>query len=154
MFKEMRRKDKFMSLEDSINVLKESEIGILSTICENGYPYGIPLNYVYLNNKIYFHCAVEGQKINNIKKCEKVSFCVTNNVELLPSSFSANFKSVVIFGKTKETNDQEKYNVLFEFIKKYSCEFIEEGKNYIEKKIEKVKVYEIEIEHITGKAKV
>lgn len=152
MFREMRRKDKQLTMEESIEILRNNEIGVLSTICENGYPYGVPLNYVYYNNSIYFHCAKIGQKLDNIKSCDKVSFCVYCDVELLPDKFDTNYKSVILFGKAIEINELEKEEALLKLIKKYSSKFIEEGKNYIEKAKGTALVYKINIEHITGKA--
>lgn len=152
MFREMRRKDKQLSMEESIEILKNNEIGVLSTVCEDGYPYGVPLNYVYYNNSIYFHCAKTGQKLDNIINCDKSSFCVYCDVELLPDKFDTNYKSVVIFGKAAEASEEEKAEALLEFIKKYSSEFMEKGKNYIDKAKNTAKVYKISIEHMTGKA--
>lgn len=152
MFREMRRKDKQLSIEESIEILKNNEVGVLSTICENGYPYGIPLNYVYYNNSIYFHGAKAGQKFDNIDSCSKASFCVYCDVELISDEFDTNYKSVVIFGKASEAGEEEKAEALLELIKKYSGEFIEKGKNYIDKSKNAARVYKIEIEHMTGKA--
>ncbi len=152
MFREMRRKDKQLSMEESIEILKNNEVGVLSTINENGYPYGVPLNYVYFNNSIYFHCAKEGQKLDNINNNEKVSFCVFCDVKLLPDKFDTIYKSVILFGKSKEVNETEKEIALLELIKKYSSKFIEQGKKYVEKSKDTTKVYKISIENITGKA--
>lgn len=152
MFKEMRRKDKQLTMEESIEILKNSEVGILSTICENGYPYGVPLNYAYFNNSVYFHSAKVGQKLDNINLNDKVSFCVTCDIEILPDKFDTNYKSVIVFGRATEINEQEKSEALLELIKKYSNEFIKQGIDYIEKSKGATKVYKINIEHITGKA--
>ncbi len=152
MFREMRRKDKQLSLEESIEVLINNEAGVLSTMCENGYPYGVPLNYVYHNNSIYFHCAKEGQKLDNIKACDKSSFCVYSDVELIPDKFSTKYKSVIIFGNVSEASEEEKEDALLELIKKYSSEFIEKGKKYIENAKDTTRVYKLSIEHMTGKA--
>jgi len=152
MFKEMRRKDKQLPMEESVDILKNAEFGFLSTICENGYAYGVPLNYVYFNDSIYFHCANEGQKIENIKCCDKVSFCVTYDVELVPNDFDTKYKSVVIFGRASEVIEQEKSEALFELIKKYSNEFIDEGRKYIKNFENATRVFKIRIEHLTGKA--
>jgi nitroimidazol reductase NimA-like FMN-containing flavoprotein (pyridoxamine 5'-phosphate oxidase superfamily) len=74
MFREMRRKDRSISSEQAIQLLKNGQYGVLSTIGENGYTYGVPLNYVYHEGNIYFHCAVEGSKIDNIMFNNKVFF--------------------------------------------------------------------------------
>ncbi len=67
MFKKMRRKEKELAKEEVVKILLEGEYGILATIGENNYPYTTPLNYVYHNNAIYLHGALEGHKIDNIK---------------------------------------------------------------------------------------
>ncbi len=95
MFKEIRRKEKKLNNEESISLLKESNYGILSVCLNNGYAYGVPLNFVYNNGAIYFHCAKEGQKLEAINENNKVSFSIVNNVELLPSKFDTNYESVI-----------------------------------------------------------
>lgn len=153
MFKEMRRKDREIFNEEIDEILVNGEYGILSTINENGYPYTVPLSYVYYDKCIYFHCAREGQKLENINKNPKVSFCVVVNTEVLPDKFSTKYKSVIAFGEASEVSDEIKETVLFETIKKYSKGFLEEGKKYIEKGKAHTKIIKIDIQHITGKAR-
>lgn len=152
MFRETRRPDKQLTMEENIDILKRGEYGVLSTICDNGYPYGIHLNYVYNNNAIYFHGALEGQKYDNIKNNNKVSFAVAVDVELLPSKFDTKYKSVVIFGRAMEVEMEESKDALLAIIEKYSKEYLEQGQRYIEGSGHKTRVIKIEIEHITGKA--
>lgn len=151
MFREMRRKDRQMSMDESLEMLKNNNEGFLSTLCENGYPYAVPLNYAYFNDCVYFHCARDGQKIDNINSCDKVSFCVTSDIEVMPEEFSTRYKSVILFGKASEVTGQEKDDALLELIKKYSDKFIDEGKKYIERSKNTTRVYRINIEHLTGK---
>ncbi|MBC2581704.1 pyridoxamine 5'-phosphate oxidase family protein [Clostridium sp. DJ247] len=66
MFREMRRKDRELKNDEAIEILKNSEYGILSTVSQNGYPYGVPLSFIFSNNSIYFHSAIEGHKLDNI----------------------------------------------------------------------------------------
>ena len=75
MFKEMRRKERSIDNQQAIELLKKGQYGVLSTVGENGYAYGIPLNYAYHEGNIYFHCAAEGSKLDNIAYNNKVSFC-------------------------------------------------------------------------------
>lgn len=74
MFKEMRRKECSIQNEQAIKLLEDCKYGVLSTVGENGYAYGVPLNYVYHKGNIYFHCAGEGNKLDNIMFNNKVSF--------------------------------------------------------------------------------
>ncbi|EJP6471665.1 pyridoxamine 5'-phosphate oxidase family protein [Clostridium botulinum] len=151
MFKEMRRKEKKLNKEDTISLLEKTNYGTLSICLNDGYAYGIPLNFVYNNGSIYFHCAKEGQKIEAINVNNKVSFSIVNNIELLPSKFTTNYESVVIFGKAYEVFENEKKEALLALINKYSKDYIKEGTDYIEKAHDKTKVIKIEIEHIDGK---
>lgn len=152
MFKEMRRKDKQTTVEESIEALKKADYGVLSTYDSNGYPYATPLNYVYSGNSIYFHCAPVGHKLDNIEACDRVSFCVVSDVEILPDKFDTNYKSVIVFGRAKEITDKEKDDALLELIKKYSKDYVNKGQEYINKAKCSIKVIKIDIEHMSGKA--
>ena len=67
-FREMRRKDRQV-YDDLINeILGKGEYGVISLTGENGYPYGVPVNYAYHNDGIYIHCAKIGHKLDAIKK--------------------------------------------------------------------------------------
>lgn len=153
MFKEMRRKDSEIFNEDIEEILIQGEYGTLSTISEDGYPYAVPLSYIYYDKCIYFHGAKEGNKHQNIENNNKVSFCVVTDTQVLPSEFTTKYKSVVAFGIASEATDDVKETVLFELIKKYSPEFLEEGKKYIQKGKNYTKIVKIDIKHITGKAR-
>ena len=58
MDKEMRRSEKAMTREESMEVLEKAEYGVLSTISTDQTPYGTPINFVYQDGAIYFHCAL------------------------------------------------------------------------------------------------
>ena len=152
MFKEMRRKDREILSKQLEEILFYGEYGTLSTISENGYPYIVPLSYVYYDKCIYFHCAKEGHKLENIKLNNKVSFCVVTDTEVLPSKFSTKYKSVIAFGTASEVTDNLKENILIQLIDKYSKDFLDKGKKYIEKARENTKIIKIDIQHMTGKA--
>ncbi len=153
MFREMRRKDRELGKEEIFEILKKGEYGIFSTISQNGYPYGLPVNYVYTNGSIYFHCAVEGHKLDNIKNNDKVSFCVVGPTQILHDKFSTKYESVIVFGRAIEVSGDEKNRALLELINKYSPDYIEQGKEYIQKKNKDSKVIKIKTEHITGKGR-
>lgn len=153
MFKEMRRKDRELKNDEAIEILKNNSYGILSTVSKNSYPYGVPVSYVFLNNSIYFHCAVKGHKLDNILNNSKVSFCVVGQTCILPDKFSTKYESVVVFGRAVEIFDDEKNTALLEILNKYSPDYIEKGKGYIKNSSKATKVIKISIEHISGKAR-
>jgi nitroimidazol reductase NimA-like FMN-containing flavoprotein (pyridoxamine 5'-phosphate oxidase superfamily) len=153
MFKEMRRKDRNLETIEVAEILKKCNYGVLSTVGENGYAYGVPISYVYINDSIYVHSALEGNKLDNIKFNNNVSFCCIGDTMLLPDKFGTKYESVIAFGKAVEVSDTEKNEALLAFLDKYSSQYIEKGKEYIKNASEKTKVIKISIKHITGKAR-
>lgn len=151
MFKDMRLKDMLMDESKAIALLQTGEYGILASTGENGYSYGTPLNYVYSKGSVYFHCAVEGHKLENIQFNNKVSFCVVGRTEILKKQFDTKYESVIVFGHAEEVNGEEKVNALLDLVDKYSPEFKEAGKKYISAECHKTKVIKIIIDKISGK---
>ena len=151
--KELRRKDRAVSEAEAINLLNKAEYGVLSTVTENGDPYGVPLNFCVINHNIYFHCAVEGQKIDNIKQKKSVSFCTVENTEILPDKFGTKYESVIVSGEVEEVFDMDKQLALEGLLRKYSPEFFDKGIKYIEGLNEKTRVFKITINKLTGKAR-
>lgn len=103
---------------------------------------------------IYFHCAKEGYKIKNIRNNHKVSFCVVADTEVISSQFSTKYKSVIVFGTASEAEDKDIETALLLLVEKYSPAFIDEGKEYVARAKNTTKVVKIDIEHVTGKARV
>ena len=149
----MRRKDRTITQEEAIAVLNRAEYGVLSTVSENGKPYGVPLNFCIDSHSIYFHCAVEGQKIDNIKHNKSVSFCAVGRTEILPDKFSTKFESVIASGEAEEVFAHEKQRALEGLVCKYSPVFMDQGKKYIEALGEKTRVFKIIITNLSGKAR-
>lgn len=151
--KSIRRSDREITIQEAKEVVEKAEYGVLSTIGNDGQPYGVPLSYVYKNDNIYFHCALSGQKLDNIENNAKVSFCVVGKTKVLPDKFGTEYESAVVFGVASEVRGAERHDALLWFLEKYCYEFIEEGKRYIEQKDKATKVFKIEINHISGKAR-
>lgn len=150
---ELRRKDREISKEEALTLLNNCEYGILSTAYKNGEPYGIPLSYCVSDDSIYFHCAVEGKKLEIFKQNNFVSFCVVGSTEILPDIFSTKFESVIVSGKIEEVFKDEKQIGLEVLLHKYSPKFLDEGIAYIAKATKKTKVFRISITSLTGKAR-
>lgn len=153
MFKGMRRSDREISFEEVENLLTEGEYGVLATIGENSYPYAVPLSYVYVDAAVYFHCATIGNKLDNLKYNEKISFCVVGSTKVLPDKFSTEYESAIIYGTATEISGEEKKKALIALADKYSPEFKAEGLQYIDRAIDKTSVVKISIDKVTGKAR-
>jgi nitroimidazol reductase NimA-like FMN-containing flavoprotein (pyridoxamine 5'-phosphate oxidase superfamily) len=113
----------------------------------------VPVSYAYSGGSIYFHCALEGHKLDNVKNNNKVSFCVVGATQVLPESFSTKYESVIVFGKASEVYGDEKRDALMLILKKYSPGFMDKGIEYLKSDSCKTKVIKIEIEHMTGKSR-
>ncbi len=150
--KEMRRKDRQLTTEAALHILETGEYGILSTVGTDGIPYGVPVSYVCQNGIIYFHCAQGvGLKVENMLHQPKVCFTVVGATQVLPEKFSTRYESAIVFGTVREATDKRTGLTLLQ--EKYSPAFPEEGKQHIQSSYEKVAVYEITIEQLTGKGR-
>ncbi len=153
MFRNLRRIKQQLTQEECISVLKNEVRGVLSVLGDNGYPYGVPINYWYSEdeNKIYFHGCREGHKIDSIKKCDKVSFCVYDKGIQVEGKKGLDYKSVIVFGRIKIVDDFDK---TIDICRKLSQQF-DFGDDYIEEEIKKfakfVLCLELTPEHICGK---
>ncbi len=153
MERKIRRVDRAISESETIEILQKGEFGILSTVSIDGQPHGVPINYSYTGDVIYFHCALEGQTVENLEGNNKVSFCVVGKTEVMPEKFGTKYESAIVLGEAFEVTNDEKHNGILELLKKYSSGFIEEGLRYMESTGGKIRVYKIVVESITGKAR-
>ena len=152
MFREMRRKKQALSTEESLAILNRGISGVLAVTGDQGYPYAVPLSYVYDNNKIFFHCALSGHKLDAIAANNKVSFCVVGQDRVMPQEYTTYFRSVIIFGRARILEDPiEKRTALEKFAAKYSPEQETGRLREIDRLFERTCMVEIVIEHITGK---
>ena len=151
MFREMRSKANMLTNEEVENILKTSPNGTLALYGENGYPYSVPVNFVYSDGKIYFHGAAEGYKLDCMKKDPHVSFSVIGKDDIAKENFTTLFSSVIAFGTIRVIDTmEEKIPVLEAMVGKYSAEFMESGKELISKGCGSV-AYELTIDYMTGK---
>jgi nitroimidazol reductase NimA-like FMN-containing flavoprotein (pyridoxamine 5'-phosphate oxidase superfamily) len=148
----MRRIKQLLPKESTEEILKNGMTGALAVTGDNGYPYAVPLNYVFENGNIYFHCAKSGHKLDAIRRHSKVSFCVVEKDQIVPELFATNFRSIIAFGKAKEVEDDaEKIGVMRLFNNKYAPGLSEEGEKEIQKDWKILTVIRIDVEHMSGK---
>jgi nitroimidazol reductase NimA-like FMN-containing flavoprotein (pyridoxamine 5'-phosphate oxidase superfamily) len=152
MFREMRRKKQLLPIEETIAILNKMTSGVLAVSGDDDYPYAVPISYVYHDNKIYFHCALEGHKIDAINRNNKVSFCVIAKDEIIPDHFTTHFRSVIAFGKIHIVEDEtEKMEATRLLANKYSPNREEGFQHEITKSFNHMHILALEIEHLTGK---
>ncbi len=154
MFRKMQRKNKELSLEECIRILKTEKRGVLSVNGDNGYPYGMPMNHWYNeeDGKIYFHCGKAGHRSDALQKDGRVSFCVYDEGCRKSDFWALNIKSVIVFGRIEFIDDKEK---IIDVTTKLSHKFTQDDA-YIQKEIElaahKTLLLVLTPEHICGKS--
>jgi len=153
--REMRRKDRLISKEEAMEVLKKGEYGVLATVDNAGQPYGVPVSYVVLDGFIYFHATnAGGHKFDNFTKNNKVCFTVVGDTEVLPDQFGTMYESAVVFGEASVVDDEAQRLAAFRaFLPKYSAEFMAEGEQYIQNAGPLATIVKISIDEISGKSK-
>ena len=153
MFPKMRRTLQVLPEEVTKQILQRSTSGVLAVSGNDGYPYAVPLSYVYADGKLYFHCAKTGHKIEAIRRSDKASFCVIDQDYVQPEKFTTYYRSVIAFGRIRvlET-EEEKRAALNQLAFKYAPMLSEEARQAgIDQDLAPVLVLVMEIEHITGK---
>ena len=153
MFREVTRKKQCLEKSEIIRILNTKKRGVLSVNGENGYPYGLPINFWYNeeNGCIYFHSGKTGHKVDAVNADNKVSFCVYNEGFRKDGEWALNISSVIVFGKLNVVENSEK---ALEIYRNLSLKFTSDIE-YIDSEIEKFAkntiCYELKPEHITGK---
>lgn len=153
MFREMRRKNQKLTIEECNEILHRGSSGVLAVAGDNDYPYAVPLSYVHLDGKIYFHCAKQGHKLDAIIRNNKISFCVIDQDEIVPEEYTTHFKSVIAFGKIRILEEETEKRTAIELLgRKYAPENTEEElQAAVEKDYAPLCMLELSIEHISGK---
>lgn len=105
----MRRKERAMDEAQAVKLLEEAQLGVLCTAGADGEPYGVPLNYCYVreDNALFFHCANEGRKMENIKSNARVSFTVTGANRIITEKLTTYYESVIVAGRASLVQDDE-----------------------------------------------
>lgn len=153
MFREMIRKKQQMSQEAVVELLKKEPRGVLSVLGDDGYPYGVPIDYWYneTDGKIYFHSGKEGHKVDAIHRCNKASFCVYDEGIREEGDWALHIKSVIVFGHIHIVEDhRQALELTRELSRKYT-----QDETYIQKEIDsfghELLVFYLEPEQISGK---
>lgn len=153
MFHQMRRYKQAIGKEECEEILHQGSFGTLALSGNEEYPYAVPISYIYMDQKLYFHCAKTGHKLDLIKQNSKASFCVVGCDQVVPEEFTTYFSSVIVFGSITILNDEErKYQVIEKLSLKYGPEnTLESVQQEIERHREKFDILEMSVDHMNGK---
>ncbi len=148
----MRRNRQLLPEEESIAILENGTSGVLALSGDSGYPYAVPMSYVYNDRKLYFHSALNGHKIDAIRRNELASFCVIAQDVVVPAEFTTRFRSVIAFGRIRIIDEPvEKRRTAELLAAKYDPDNLGNLDREMEKGFDRMCMIELEIEHLTGK---
>ena len=151
MFREMRRRNQQLSKDACEKILQTAPRGVLAVLGDGGYPYTVPLDFVYEDGRIYFHSAVTGHKLDAIKASDKCSFCVLDEGEQEPGEWWYYFNSVIAFGRIRRVTDE---TTMLHALRKLGNKYFptaEEVEADIARSFSRMAVLELTIEHLCGK---
>ena len=151
-FRDMRRKRQQLSNEESIAILEKATAGTLALLGDEGYPYAVPISYVYHEGKLFFHSALAGHKVDAIRNCDKASFCVIEQDDVQPKKYTTLYRSVIAFGRIHIVEDeQEKLATARMLGNRYNPNDEESLRQEIEIGFSRMLMLRFDIEHLTGK---
>lgn len=152
-FRPMRRFRQLLTEGECAEILERNTSGVLAVLGDGGYPYAVPLSYVYYDGALYFHCAKSGHKLNAIKGCDQVSFCVTDQDLVIPEKYTTCFRSVIAFGRASVMTDEDEIRTAIDRLAmKYAPGDSKENRDQtIERELSTMCMVKIKIEHMSGK---
>ncbi len=167
MFRKMRREKQQLDREETLEILRNGKTAVLALSGDDGYPYAVPVNYVFCEatseakgsddgkplpfGKILFHGAKSGHKFDAIERCEKVSLCVIQKDDVIKEKLTTAYKSVIVFGKARILHDEEE---IFRSAEIFGLRYNDDAqfvREEIRRFFDALCCVEIEIEHATGK---
>jgi len=150
-FRLRRHEREITDIGEIENIIKKAQVCRLGLV-DGDEPYVVPVFFGYEKNALYFHCALEGRKVELIKRNNKVCFEIDTDVEILGKEqacgFTAKYRSVIGVGRAYILdNDNEKIHGLNVLMKQYA----EGDFSFPKEKLDRALVVRIDIESITGK---
>ena len=148
----MRRIRQQLTDEETKRILASGTHGVLAVEGDSGYPYAVPLSYVYADGSLYFHSAVEGHKVDSLRRNAKASFCVVERDDVKPAEYTTYFRSVIVFGHVSMLEDPAEMMAALQMLgERYHPGHPTDAQHEAEKSLRRVLVLRMDIDHLTGK---
>lgn len=153
MFRPMRRSRQALGVDACREVLSRGASGVLALLGDGGWPYAVPLSYAFDGEKLYFHCAREGHKLDAIRREARASFCVVDRDEVAPEEYTTYFRSVIAFGRVRVVEDEAQKRAAIELLARryFPQDSAENRRRAIEREWAGLCILEMDIEHMSGK---
>lgn len=153
MFRPMRRSAQALDGGACVEILERGTSGVLALAGDGGWPYAVPLSYAFDGEKLYFHCAREGHKLDAIRREARASFCVVDRDDVKPAEYTSYFRSVIIFGRVRVLEDEAQKRAAIELLARryFPEDSAENRRRAIEREWAGLCILEMDIEHMSGK---
>ena len=153
MFRPMRRSAQALDGGACVEILERGTSGVLAVLGDGGWPYAVPLSYAFDGEKLYFHCAREGHKLDAIRREARASFCVVDRDDVKPAEYTSYFRSVIIFGRVRVFEDEAQKRAAIELLARryFPEDSAENRRRAIEREWTGLCMLEMDIEHMSGK---
>ena len=153
MFRPMRRSRQALGIDACKEVLSRGTSGVLALLGDGGWPYAVPMSYAFDGEKLYFHCAREGHKLDAIRREARASFCVVDRDEVVPEEYTTYFRSVIAFGRVRVVEDEAQKRAAIELLARryFPQDSAENRHRAIEREWAGLCMLEMDIEHLSGK---
>lgn len=150
----MRRAERELDRAQTLEVLEKCPFGVLSTVDEDGTPYGIPISYALdrASMRVYMHCAAaQGHNLANVGARPRACFTVMGGTKILPEQFSTAYSSVIATGNVRVAGEEEKRRGIELILRKLAPGFVPQGMAYIDEAFDRFEVLALDIEEVRGK---
>lgn len=153
MFRAMRHKRQQLSRAEAEAILERGTSGVLAVAGDDGYPYAVPLSYVYQDGKLWFHSAKSGHKLDAVRREEKASFCVIDQDQVVPEEYTTYFRSAIAFGRVRVLEDEGEVRAAIDLLARryHPGDSQEHRQAAIQKEYSALCMLELTVEHLTGK---
>ena len=148
----MRRQDLVLDREAALSIIDEIHFAVLSLYDSGSKPYAVPLEYVRKGDVLYFHGAKEGRKVGAMKANPWGCAVIIGENELVPERFGRKYQSVIVEGPIELIDDTTvKRQVMAWVVERKSPDHLEKGQKVIEKMLDRVLIYKMQMEVVSGK---
>jgi nitroimidazol reductase NimA-like FMN-containing flavoprotein (pyridoxamine 5'-phosphate oxidase superfamily) len=150
----MRRHRQQLEPAECQAILARHTSGVLALHGDDGYAYAVPVSHLYVpgENRLIFHSASTGHKVESIRRDPKVSFCVIDQDDVQPETYTTWFRSVIAFGQARVIEDPAEARRAIELFGEHYSPGDPDGlSHYIDQQRRQLTVIELAIEHLTGK---
>lgn len=151
--REMYKKERQVSEDRAKEMLLSATEGILAMYGDDGYPYAVPMNYIYMDGAIYMHSSDQGYKVDALKENKKVCFSVIVRSQIAPELYTTKYESIIATGEIEFVEDHEERQLVMEaFVDRFSPGLREGGLKFIRAALHRTAILKFHIREMKGKA--